>query len=98
MTRRLRRLVLYFLPLSGNLGLAVYLIWQLGLTPPYLRHGNFQMFLVLYAVGGLVMAVSGVTAFFHATTDHKGPRRWFALALVNTILPTLLLLVMMKFR
>jgi len=95
---RLRRAALYYLPLAANLGLIVYLIWQLNLVPYFQRQGEFQIFSVLYAVGGLVVAVSGITAFMHIAANQTGQRLLFALSLVNTIIPTVLLLAMLQFR
>jgi hypothetical protein len=96
MNVQLKRLVLYYLPLLANIGLIAYLAWQLGWVPFQQRHGELRMFSILYAVGGMVVGASGITAFFHVTADEKGPRRWLALALINTILPTLLLLVLLR--
>jgi hypothetical protein len=95
---KLKRFALYYLPLLANIGLIVYLIWQLNLVPYFQRQGEFQIFSVLYAVGGLVVAVSGITAFIHITANQKGPRPLFALSLVNTIIPTVLLLAMLQLR
>jgi hypothetical protein len=96
MSLQLRRFVAYWLPLIANLGLIAYLVWQLGLVPYQQRHGELRMFSILYAVGGMVVGASGITAFFHVTANEKGPRRWLALALINTIVPTLLLLVLLQ--
>jgi hypothetical protein len=93
---RWRRVFVYLLPLACNVALSAYLVWQLGYTPAFDRHTKLQMFALLYAVGGVVVAVSGVTAFLHATTKEKSARGYFALALVNTILPTVLLLVVLR--
>lgn len=98
MNSKLKRFALYYLPLLANIGLIVYLIWQLNLVPYFQRQGEFQIFSVLYAVGGLVVAVSGITAFIHITANQKGPRPLFALSLVNTIIPTVLLLAMLQLR
>jgi hypothetical protein len=95
---QLKRFVVYYLPLIANIGLIAYLAWQLGIVSYYQRHGEFRMFSILYAVGGLVVGASGITAFFHVTANEKGPRRWLAFALVNTIVPTLLLLVLFLSR
>ncbi len=96
--RLLQRFVLYYMPLLANIGLIAYLVWQLGLAPYDQRHGEFRMFSILYAIGGLVVGASGITAFFHVTANDKGPRRWLALALVNTIVPTLLLIALFQSR
>ena len=98
MNGTLKRWLLYFLPLLGNIALIVYLVWQLNLTPYFQRQGEFQIFSVLYAVGGLIVAVSGITAFIHVASNQPGSRALFALALVNTIIPTVLLLAMLHFR
>ncbi len=93
-----RRFLLYYLPLIANLGLIVYLTWQLNLAPYWQRQEEFRIFSVLYAIGGLVVAVSGVTAFLHAVSNEKGPRNLFVLSLVNTIIPTVLLMALLQFR
>lgn len=93
-----RRLLLYYLPLLANLGLVAYLTWQLNLVPYFQRQEEFRIFSVLYAVGGLVVAVSGITAFVHAVSNEKGPRNLFVLSLVNTIIPTVLLLALLQLR
>jgi hypothetical protein len=96
LNENLKRFLLYYLPLLANIGLIAYLIWQLNLVPYFQRQGELQIFSVLYAIGGLVVAVSGVTAFIHVIANQKGPRRLFALSLVNTIVPTLLLFVLLR--
>ncbi len=98
MTGRIKRFLLFYLPLLANIGLVVYLVWQLNLVPYFQRQGEFQIFSVLYAVGGLVVAVSGITAFIQFTANQHEPRPLFALALVNTIIPTVLLLALLQFR
>jgi hypothetical protein len=98
LNEQLKRFIVYYIPLIANLGLIAYLVWQLGLVPYQQRHGELRMFSILYAIGGLVVGASGITAFFHVTANEKGPRRWLALALVNTIVPTLLLLVLFQAR
>ena len=98
MNQQLKQFIVYYIPLIANLGLIAYLIWQLGLVPYHQRHGELRMFSILYAIGGLVVGASGITAFFHVTANEKGPRRWLIFALVNTIVPTLLLLVLFQAR
>jgi hypothetical protein len=93
---KLKRFVAYYLPLLVNLALVTYLVWQLNLTPFFQRQAEFQIFSVLYAAGGLVIAVSGITAFVHIASNPHGQRPLFALALVNTIIPTVLLLAMLR--
>ena len=98
MSSKLKRFVLYYLPLLANIGLIIYLTWQLNLVPYFQRQGEFQIFSMLYAIGGLIVGVSGITAFIYITANQKGSRPLFALSLVNTIIPTVLLLVMLHFR
>ncbi len=98
MNASLKHFLLYYLPLLANIALITYLVWQLNLVPYFQRQGEFQIFSVLYAVGGMVVAVSGVTAFIHVAANQQGRRRLFVLALVNTIIPTVLLLAMLQFR
>jgi hypothetical protein len=95
---KLKPVALYYLPLLANICLIVYLTWQLSLVPYFQRQAEFQIFSVLYAIGGLVVGVSGINAFIYITANQKGSRRLFALSLVNTIIPTVLLLVMLHFR
>ena len=98
MKSKLKRFALYYLPLLANIGLIVYLVWQLNLVPYFQRQGEFQIFSVLYAIGGIVVAVSGICAFLYITANQKGSRLLFALSLVNTIIPTVLLLAMLQLR
>ena len=95
---KLKRFLLYYLPLLANIGLIVYLTWQLNLVPYFQRQGEFQIFSLLYAIGGLVVAASGTMAFIHIAANQKGPSALFVLSLVNTIIPTVLLLAMLHFR
>ncbi len=92
----LRRFLLYALPLAGNLALIGYLVWQLRVVALEERHGDFLIFSVLYAVGGVVMVVSGITAFFQGTPRSPAARWLQALALVNTIVPTVLLVILLN--
>lgn len=97
MNPRLRRVLLYYIPAMCNLALAGYLAWQLWSVPLLDRHSKFLMFSILYAVGGVVVAVSGVTVFFRAATKEARGARWlYPLAVANTIAPTLLLLAMLR--
>jgi hypothetical protein len=98
LNNKLKCFLLYYLPLLANIGLIVYLTWQLNLVPYFQRQGEFQIFSVLYTVGGLVVFVSGVVAVIHLTANQKAPRRLLALSLVNTIIPTVLLLAMLQLR
>lgn len=93
MSSQLRQFLVYWVPLFGNVCLVAYLVWQLGYVPPFDRHTGFQLLSVLYAAGGIIVGVSGVAAFLQATSRDKGPRGLYALSLLNTIIPTVLVLV-----
>lgn len=93
-----RRFAFYYLPLLINIGLAIYLAWQINLIPYFQRQGEFRIFAIVYAIGGLVVASSGITAFLHLIANQKGPQVWFVLSLVNTIIPTVLLLTLLRFN
>lgn len=95
MTRPLRRLLLYFLPLAVNILLAAYLVWQLWNTVGLERDSSVFIFSLLYGLGGMVVAVSGVTAFCHATGQLNESGTYYGLALVNIIIPTVLLLLLL---
>jgi hypothetical protein len=85
-----RRTLLYYLPLAINLALAAYLIWQLRNVTPFERDSRVFMFAILYGLGGMVVAVSGATAFLHATTQIREQRGFYALSLFNVIIPTVI--------
>jgi hypothetical protein len=93
-----RKFVFYVLPLLANIGLAVYVTWQLNLIPYFQREGEFRIFAIVYAIGGLVVASSGITAFLHFIANQKGAQVLFVLSLVNTIIPTVLLLTLLRFN
>ena len=90
-----RRALLYYLPLAINVVLAAYLVWQLWNVTPFERDSRVFMFAMLYGLGGIVVAISGVTAFFHATAQIGEHRAYYALALFNIIVPTLLLIILL---
>jgi len=91
----LRRILIYYLPFLLNAVLAGYLWWQLSKHAPFERDSRVFMFAMLYGVGGIVVAVSGVTAFFHATAQIAAPHGHYALSLFNIIVPTVLVIVML---
>ena len=95
MNRSIQRLLLYFLPLATNLVLGVYLGWQIWRLEPIERDSRVFMFSLLYGLGGIVVAVSGVTAVLHMTQQIKEQRTYYGLALINIIVPTLLLLILL---
>lgn len=92
----LRRVSFYYLPFACNLGLIAYLVWQMKYASYYDRHSDLLMFSIMYALGGAVLVISAVTAFFHGSTPAGGTRWHYALALVNTIIPTVLLVIVLR--
>ena len=95
MNRPVQRLLLYFLPLSTNLLLGVYLGWQIWRVAPIERDSRVFMFSLLYGLGGVVVAASGVIAFLHMNQQIKEERAYYGLTLINIIFPTLLLLILL---
>ena len=96
MIRHLRNVFFYVLPLAINIGLLAYLVWQLLPIPTVERQGGLQLFSVIYALGGIVVVVSGFAAFLHSVLNPGGGgQRLFALSLANIIVPTVLLLVLL---
>ena len=89
------RVLLYYLPLAVNVVLAIYLGWQLMGVEYADRDSRVFMFSFVYGLGGIVLAVSGVTAFFHATAQIGGHRGYYALSLINIIVPTTLVLLLL---
>ena len=90
-----RRTLLYYLPLAINLALAAYLLWQLRSVTPFERDSRVFMFAIIYGLGGMVITVSGVTAFFHATTQIRERRGYYALSLFNIIIPTVIVIALL---
>lgn len=97
MNNRIKQFLLYWMPLLINAGLLIYLVWQLNLIPYFQRQGGFQIFSILYALGGLVVAVSGFAVFVHSALNPGGSQRLFMLSLANIIFPTVLLLALFLF-
>jgi len=98
MMSRVRRWVGLWLPLAGNIGLAVSLAWQFFFVPSYARHLSFQMFAWFYAVGGLVIALSCLSIILLLISDKPAGRGPLVLALINTVLPTLFILLLFQLR
>ena len=90
------------LPALCNAGLAAWLVWHL--WPGHSRHLSFQAFVWFYALGGFAIVLSCATAFLLLASDQplatnlQVRRRWLMTALINTILPGLLMLVLFMFR
>ena len=95
---RVRRWFGLWLPLACNVGLAGTLAWQFFIVPGYARHLSFQMFAWFYAVGGLVIALSCLTVILLLVSDKPAGRGSVILALINTMLPTLFMLLLFQLR
>ena len=89
------RLLFYFLPLAINLVLVAYVCWQLWGIETGERDSRVFLFSITYGLGGIALAVSGVIAFFHATAQIGGPRHFYALSLINAIVPTVLIILLL---
>jgi hypothetical protein len=91
----LKNVLLYYLPAVCNAVLIIYLAWTAS-QPVALRHQQgFQTFALFYAMGGAVVAVSAITAFVQISSRQSG-RRLLILALLNAIIPTVLLLLLLQ--
>jgi hypothetical protein len=100
--RAARRFVGFYLPALCNAGLLAWLVWHVSVAHD--RNLSFQTFVSFYAVGGLAIVLSCGTAFLllaadqPLATDVRGKRLWFAVALVNIILPSVSMLGLVLFR
>ena len=102
--RAARSFIGFLLPALCNAGLAAWLAWYLLKRPEHGRHLSFEAFVWFYAVGGLAIVLSCAAAFLllaadqPLATDLQTKRRWFTVALLNTILPSVLMLALVLFR
>ncbi len=102
--RAARSFIGFLLPALCNAGLAAWLAWYLLKRPEQGRHLSFEAFVWFYAVGGLAIVLSCAAAFLllaadqPLATDLQTKRRWFTVALLNTILPSVLMLALVLFR
>jgi hypothetical protein len=103
--RRAASVILGFVvPALCNVGLAVWLAWHLFRTQPYARDLSFRTFVWFYGVGGLAIVLSCAAAFLllateqPLATDVGARRRWVAVALINTCVPSLLILTLIFWR
>jgi len=94
----------FLLPALCNAGLAAWLVWRLWLAPGHSPYLSFQAFVWFYAFGGFAIVLSCAAAFLLLASDQplatnlQVRRRWLTAALINTILPGLLMLVLFLFR
>lgn len=92
-----RFVALYALPVALNLLLVAFTVWQLAWVPENERDLGLHAFAGFYALGGLVMVISGATAVSKLVFGDTGPRRLLYLSLINMWVPTILLLVLFLF-
>jgi len=94
----------FVVPALCNVGLAVWLAWHLFRTQPYARDLSFRTFVWFYGVGGLAIVLSCAAAFLLLATEQPlaadvgARRRWVAVALINTCVPSLLILALIFWR
>jgi hypothetical protein len=94
----------FVVPGLCNAGLAVWLALHLMRTQPYGRDLSFRTFVWFYGVGGLAIVLSCAAAFLLLATEQPlatdvGARRpWVAVALINTCVPSLLMLALIFWR
>jgi len=104
MRKVLQRFLGFLLPGLLNAGLALWIVWHLASAPGYARRLSFGAFVLLYAVGGLTIVLSCASAFLLLATGASGSvdaaqrRLWLMLALVNTTIPSVLMLLLLALR
>jgi energy-converting hydrogenase Eha subunit B len=102
--RAVRRFLGIVLPGLLNAGLALWIVWHLIAVPGYARSIGFGAFVWLYAVGGLAIVLSCASAFMLLAMETSDPvdaarrRLWLMLALVNTTIPSVLMLLLVVLR
>jgi hypothetical protein len=104
MRRAAKILVGFVVPGLCNVGMAAWLAWHLLGAPPHGRDLSFRTFVWFYAVGGLAIVLSCATAFLLLATEQPlatnaaARRGWVAVALINTSVPSLLMLALIMLR
>ncbi len=104
MRRNTQRFLGFLLPGLLNAGLAGWIVWHLATMPGYARRLGFGVFVWLYAVGGLAIVLSCASAFMllavdvTSSADAAQRRLWLMLALINTTIPSVLLLLVLFLR
>jgi len=104
MRQAAKTLIGFVVPGLCNVGMAAWLAWHLLRAPYHARELSFRAFVWFYAVGGLAIVLSCAAAFLllateqPLATDAAGRRRWLAVALINTSVPSLLMLALILLR
>jgi len=94
----------FLLPGFLNTGLALWIVWHLATTASYARGMGFGAFVWLYAIGALAIVLSCGSAFMLMATDGLGSadaaqrRLWLMTALVNTTIPSVLMLLLLLLK
>jgi hypothetical protein len=94
----------FVVPAILNIGSVVWLAWHLALVPGYAQAWSFAQFASLYAIGGLTIVLSGMAIFFMLasdqvfTSDARQRRRWLTVALINTSVPSVGILLLLFLR
>jgi len=102
--RRASIILGFVVPALCNVGLAIWLAVHLARTQPYARDLSFRTFVWFYGVGGLAIVLSCAAAFLLLATEQPLAtnvgvrRRWVAVALINTCVPSLLMLALIFWR
>jgi hypothetical protein len=104
MNRAAKTVLGFVVPSLCNAGMAAWLIFHLSGGPTYARSLSFRAFVWFYAIGGLAIVLSCAAAFLLLATDEPlatdmvARRRWLTIALVNTTVPSLLMLALIWLR
>ena len=94
----------FVLPSLCNAGMATWLAFHILAGPNYARGLSFRAFVWFYAIGGLAIVLSCAAAFLLLATDQppahdmRARRRWLTVALINTTVPSLLMLALIWLR
>ncbi|HTO44004.1 MAG TPA: hypothetical protein VML56_08015 [Burkholderiales bacterium] len=102
--RRASVILGFVVPALCNVGLAIWLVLHLMRSQPYGRDLSFRTFVWFYGVGGLAIVLSCAAAFMLLATEQPlatnvgARRRWVAVALINTCVPSLLILALIFWR
>jgi hypothetical protein len=96
--QRGRRWIGLGIPFLCNLGLAAFLAWQFIAVPAHARLAGFRTFVWFYAVGALSIALAAVMLFLLLASDRPTTGRTIGLAVLNMLLPTVLMFLFLKLR
>jgi hypothetical protein len=104
MRRATKTFLGFVLPSLCNAGMATWLAFHLRAGPTYARSLSFRAFVWFYAIGGFAIVLSCAAAFLLLAADQPpahdmaARRRWLTIALINTTVPSLLMLALIWLR